>query len=47
MIKERNSYNRVRARIVVEPHYIGTEKSSKLFKEILLMQIKKKIEKSA
>lgn len=43
MKNERGYYSKTRAKIIVVPHYSGKEKSSKVFKDILISQIKKKI----
>ena len=36
-----------RARIIVTPHYVGTEKNTKVMKNIILMQLQKKIKEPA
>ena len=46
MKNERNCYNKLKTKIIVVPHYSGSEKSSKVFKDILISQIRKNIEKA-
>lgn len=42
-----NKNNSVKPRIIVVPHYIGTEKADTVIKKIIADEVKKKIEKSA
>lgn len=44
MQNKRNSAN---PRIIVIPHYVGTEKAEAVIKRIISDEVKKKIEKSA
>lgn len=45
--KERKKRKIDKARIIVVPHYVGTEKNTKVFKEVIISQIQKNINKSA
>ena len=48
MAKERTEKrDKNRARIIVTPHYVGTEKNTKVMKNIILMQLQKKIKEPA
>ena len=48
MAKEKTAKrDKTRARIIVTPHYVGTEKNTKVMKNIILMQLRKKINKPA
>lgn len=44
---EKTSHGRTRPRIVIIPHYVGTEKAETLIKEIITDEIRKKIDKTA
>lgn len=42
-----NKRNSDKPRIIVIPHYVGTEKADTVIKKIIADEVKKKIEKSA
>lgn len=45
-VKVKNQ-KRIKPRIIVIPHYVGTEKADDLIKKIITDEVKKKIKKSA
>lgn len=44
MMKKKNC---AKPRVIVIPHYVGTEKADTVIKKIITDEVKKKIEKSA